>query len=293
MVRVCQFCLKMSVPDKNAGNACCRCIGKCCDGLEKVFERCAKCACECMTGKGCVGRFTKTAYVDVIIRSQHFLNASTYARSIIHSHPPCEAKLYACEMVTSIGVVTIGLVGAVLTHLMLMLPSFEDPTSSSYIEEPLAVDFIAFLLCAQIGYGFMLLFDNTADCLLYCYAWNRRYNPKCIEKYMPESIRGIVDHDNYDPDQEGSRKFYGSAKPEMYLSTWLPSKKKKNEDDMGKAKSKRSDAGSAVNTRVSTGDTQRGGSMYDLQDSVSPYVDAPPDYQNYSYGQYPDPAGGR
>jgi hypothetical protein len=293
ILRVGKFMLKMSVPDGEHGNCCSRCIGKCCDGIGTLFEKCAKC-CNKGSDKSWATRFTKTAYVDVIIRSQHFLNASTYARSIIHSHPPCEHKLYACEIVTSIGVVTIGLVGSFLTHLMLMLPSFEDPTSSSYIEEPLAVDIIAFLLCAQIGYGFMLLFDNTADCLLYCYAWNRRYNPKCIEKYMPESIRAITDHDNYDPDQEGSRKFYGSAKPEMYLSTWLPSKKKKSEDEMGKVKSKQSIAGSAVNTRVSTGDTQRGGSMHsmhDLQDS--PYVDAPPDYQNYSYGQYPDPAGGR
>jgi hypothetical protein len=294
IIRVTQFLWVWSFPDPETGNCCCRCISVIFTPIRTCFEKLLTCACECTGDKGCAKRYNKTAYVDVIIRSQHFPEAATYARKIIQSHKPCDLKLGDCEIVTTIGVVTLGFIGACLTHLMVMLPTFEDPSSSSYIEEPLAVDFVAFLLCASIGYGFMLLFDNTADCLLYCYAWNRRYNPKCLEKYMPETLRPIVDHDAYDPDQEGPRKFYGNAHPDMYLSSWLPSKKKKDEDEL-KMKGKRSDATSAVNTRVSTGDTQRGGSMYDLQGSVSPYTDAPPGYDPYPpySSQYPDQGAGR
>merc|ERR1711933_614767 len=61
------------------------------------------------------------------------------------------------------------------------------------------VSVLAFFLCGHIAYGFMMLFDHTADTLLYCYAWNKKFekdNGGCsVEDYLPESLRDIVDAD--------------------------------------------------------------------------------------------------
>jgi len=230
IVRVANFIFNESVPDENARccvacqccTGCFRCAGRCCDALKECVQGCLPRWC---SAKGCVEKYSKGAWPDVVIRSQHFIPAAGYAQLVIRSHDPCYRKVSACQIVTVIGVVSSGCICASITYWIIMtIGPLNDPTSSHYIQDPLGVSALAFVLCANIMYGFTMLFDHTADTLLYCYAWNRKFNPKSIETFLPEGLAEVVDHDYYGDEEQF--KYYGIAKPEMYLSTWMPKKSK-------------------------------------------------------------------
>jgi len=141
---------------------------------------------------------------------------------IINNHKSCQKYMMSCMIITVVGVVSIGALCAVATYLMILkTAALSDPTSPTFIAEPLAVAAFAFCLCGSIAYGFMMLFDHTADTLLYCYAWNKKFNKETVELFMPESLRDLVGHI---VDKEDGYQFFGNARPEMYLATWLPKK---------------------------------------------------------------------
>jgi len=125
-------------------------------------------------------------------------------------------------IITIVGVVSVGSTCAGLTYVAILLTSsLSDPESETYLVAPAAVCGFAFCLCASIAYGFMMLFDHTADTLLYCYAWNKKFNKATVDQFMPESLRDLVGHII---DKEDGYQYFGNAKPEMYLSTWMPKK---------------------------------------------------------------------
>merc|ERR1719210_2647063 len=103
----------------------------------------------------------------------------------------------------------------------------------------------------------MMLFDHTADTLLYCYAWNKKFakdNGGCdVEDYLPESLRDIVDADL---DEDDGYCFYGQARPEMYLHTWLgTSRRKQMKDERFAGKERQTvmaTAGSVAGSSLST-----------------------------------------
>merc|ERR1719343_951208 len=112
------------------------------------------------------------------------------------------------------------------------MPSLRDPTSSTYVSDPMGVSVLVFFLCGSIAYSFMALFDHAAETLLYCYAWNKKFakdsNGAPVDDYLPESLRDIVDAD-LDGDNE-AYCFYGQANPNMYLHTWMPRRKQLKSD---------------------------------------------------------------
>merc|ERR1712176_1585517 len=137
-----------------------------------------------------------------------------------------------CQVVTVVGVISIASICMIYTYLVIMnMSSLRDPTSSSFVSDPMSVSVLVFFLCGSIAYSFMALFDHAAETLLYCYAWNKKFakdsNGAPVSDYLPESLRGIVDEDS-GGDGEGYC-FYGQANPSMYLSTWLPRRKKKGD----------------------------------------------------------------
>jgi hypothetical protein len=229
-----------SLPDENSG-----CLGGCCRGLSRCTD--------CSKNWTFIYKYSKNAYADVIIRSQHFLPAAERSFSILRKYKPCEDSVWKCGVVNVIGVTSIGTVCSFFTYVMLVtIGWYNDPASDSYIDDPLAVVVLAFLLCSNIAYGFMMLFDHTADMLLYCYAHSRSLvrgdvNKHAVEKFVPELLKRIVDHDNKGQDEKMDFKLYGAARPEMYLSTWLP-RKKKNIGQDGDTAASKSQMGSQLQT---------------------------------------------
>jgi hypothetical protein len=125
----------------------------------------------------------------------------------------------ALRIISVVGVSTIGTLGMIITWGMCTAVSpFNDPKSSNYVQDPLIIAFLAFGLCGSIGYSFTMLFDHTADVILYCYAFNKRFDPSTCEKFVPEELRLVVGID--DRDHHNLRR-YGTALPHMYLSTFM------------------------------------------------------------------------
>jgi len=168
---------------------------------------------------GCVGSPAKIDFSFLITASEH-----TFI--IINNHKACQMYLMSLTVITIIGVLSVGAVCAFATYIIIIRTgSLHNPMSSKFIVSPMAVSVYAFSLCGSIAYGFTLLFDHSADTLLYCYAWNKKYNKDTIEQFMPESLRDLVGHIH---DKEDGYQYFGAARPEMYLATWMPKKGKES-----------------------------------------------------------------
>jgi len=244
VIRMVDWMVKENIPEEPQDDQHENCVVRCVRTTLESLDKCAsKLKCWCNSEDGCSYWYTKDAYCDIIIRSQHFLQASEHSFSTFKTHEGCDKNHGRCRPVAVIGVMTIGAVCAFFTHVMIMTGSwYNDPTSSSFIDDPLAVDVLAFILCGNIAYGFMMLCDHTADTLLYCYAHNRKFNRKSVEKFIPDLLRQVVGDDD---DARRDYKLYGAAPKSMYLSSWLPTKKK-NKPGPGEFDSQAAFMGSAL-----------------------------------------------
>lgn len=263
LIRIFNWVEDESVPNEDAaccpdeegeGNCCTHCLNaicKCVGGLCAKVTSCRKrlCSPECCVvpkpektiregyvNEGCAYRYTKNSYNDVIIRSQHFLHASSRALRLINNNNKTREFLLnneGCQVITAVGVVSVGLICAMVTHLIIMSSSvFTHPDSNQFIAEPFAVDILAFLLCGGIAYDIIALVEHTADTLMYCFAWNKKYasdsNGVPVEEYLPESLRQVcgVDDEEEDDDRE---QLYGVAAPTMYLKTYMGASKQEQQ----------------------------------------------------------------
>mmetsp|Transcript_30124 Transcript_30124/g.86236 ORF Transcript_30124/g.86236 Transcript_30124/m.86236 type:complete len:889 (-) Transcript_30124:147-2813(-) len=273
LIRLFNWIEDESVPDKearccpegqencvaNCTNAICQCVGGLCSKVTEARKRCftpPQCLpspdpkhghrSDGLMNPGCSYRYSKNAYNDVIIRSQHYLQASQRAFRLIHKYQSTREHMLlgnGCQVVTVVGVMSIAIIGTIFTHLSIMSNSaLTNPASPSFIAEPMFIDALAFLLCANIAYGFMMIFDHTADTLLYCYAWNKKFSQDSgghpVEDYLPESMRDLVDLDVEDDDEKGA--LYGKARPEMYLGTFFTSRRAQIKADKDKDKARQS-----------------------------------------------------
>uniref|UniRef100_A0A7S1SBE7 Uncharacterized protein n=1 Tax=Alexandrium catenella TaxID=2925 RepID=A0A7S1SBE7_ALECA len=196
-----------------------------CQCLGKSFGACSD-TCRshltptCCQRKGLAYKYTKNVYSDIIIRSQHFLPGSDRSSIIINNAKSCQKYMMCLTIITVIGVITVGSLSAVMTYIVILrTPSLSHPTSSTFITSPMAVSLFAFWLSGTITYGFTMLFDHTADTLLYCYAWNKKFNKDTVDFFVPESIGNLVAHLIEASD---AYQYFGSARPEMYLASWMP-----------------------------------------------------------------------
>jgi len=180
----------------------------------------------------------KDAYDDVVIRANDFENANEKAHNLLEHNHKIVQHLYRDHSQTTINLIGVtaisGLSTTVVYFLVTKLDIYADPVSNLYIADPFLITILTLILTAHIAFGFMTLWDHTADTLLYCYAWSRRWDRKTVDKYIPESLRYIVGFDDVEHDRY---PYYGKAKTAMYLRTWLPMvgmedpKKKKHKEE--------------------------------------------------------------
>jgi len=106
-----------------------------------------------------------------------------------------------------------------------MTSRYNDPVNnaSTYIQEPVWVIILAFILCGRVAYGFMAVFDVALDAMLYCFAHNRKANKRTVDKFVPTKLGDMVGHVEGDGD-EISYPYYAQARPHMFLSTWMKQK---------------------------------------------------------------------
>jgi len=211
------------------------CIPRCCD-----FSCCCKedPFCAWLTGASDKSFFmpfswadlshcTKDVYNDVIIRATDFFPANVRTRQIFGSVPACANIKGSGQMITVIGVSFIPLIGIAAFAGFMQLDTVQDESSSWYVSDPIMVGYFTMLLCMLVAYSFVMVFDHTADTLLYCYAWHKRNDKGSIDKFIPDKLRYIVGWSDLNNDKY---PYYGKAPNNMYLSTFVDWKAK------GKAK---------------------------------------------------------
>jgi hypothetical protein len=170
----------------------------------------------------------KDGFTDVVIRANDFCEGSEKAHMLLeHTHRVVQ-YMYRDKSQTTLCVLGVSGIATVCASVVFMIVNFAEPykteSSSLYIANPALVVFLAWVLGAYISFGFMSAWDHAADTLLFCYAWNRKFSRGSVEKYIPESVRAIV---GYDDSEDDRYPYYGKAKSNMYLRTWMPVPEKK------------------------------------------------------------------
>jgi len=268
----------------NGTSECCNCcscfdgliqsIGNCLDGIRGDAEDRANAAKKRKKEDPIHQRWTKDAYQDVIIRSQHFLTAMDKSRSYIDHYPPVQQYTGKLTMITIVGVLWIGTASASAAYSVMAFHSrYNNPAKDTYIPDPMGVACLAFFLSGSIAYGFCALIDHMADTLLYCFAFNRKFNKAAIKMFVPDTLMDLVGHDGVDQSGYG---MYGKAKPEMYLSNWIQSTNRKNPRDKVKE-----DANRLAKAYITQTQSQAAGSAQTPTDSPNTGG-----FQQQGYGGY-------
>jgi hypothetical protein len=106
-----------------------------------------------------------------------------------------------------------------------------DPTSSSYIENKTASAVVSMVVAFCVSFAWMSVWNQTADVLLYCVAWNRRQlhegeehgmeEEDMIEpvtKYCPQTIRNILPEHELEPAMEHGLHAHGMGQQGAILA---------------------------------------------------------------------------
>jgi len=204
--------------------------------LGKVLGCVETATCGCFFLKDCCGAkefakekvesneaMIKDGFSDIVIRANDFGAGSEKAHMLLeHSHKVVQ-YMYRDSGQTTLCILGVTGIATVCSWVSFMIlnfaPIYLEESSSLYISNPGLVIFLSWVLGAYIAFGFMSAWDHTADTLLYCYAWNRKFSRTSVEKYIPESVRAIV---GYDDKEDDRYPYYGRAKTNMYLRSWIP-----------------------------------------------------------------------
>ncbi|CAD7962281.1 unnamed protein product [Amoebophrya sp. A120] len=143
----------------------------------------------------CFERFgsflNNTAYMDVALRSSNFCAAAKNAFTMITSEIATIALLNgACAVFQVVGAALISGFGGFLTFLMVTeLDTFTYNESAYYIADPVFISIAAGVICLVIAMAFMVIFDQTADTMLYCFVYEKKSGSS---RYAPESLATLI-----------------------------------------------------------------------------------------------------
>jgi hypothetical protein len=163
----------------------------------KVMECAAKglgCIVECF--QNCMEFIDKNAYIDVAINSNNFCMAAKHAFEFMFQHPGEIVLLNgSCLIFQVIGVLTVmGLTGAGSYGAVTHMSKYTSEDSETYVNTPVLVAIVAAGIGGLIAMVFMIVFDQTADTLLYTYTWSKaKGSSRAAKTYAP---RALLDLDN-------------------------------------------------------------------------------------------------
>eukprot|EP00929_Paragymnodinium_shiwhaense_P112383 TRINITY_DN8063_c0_g1_i1.p1 TRINITY_DN8063_c0_g1~~TRINITY_DN8063_c0_g1_i1.p1 ORF type:complete len:666 (+),score=156.02 TRINITY_DN8063_c0_g1_i1:114-2111(+) len=177
---------------KTGENQALNCLAKCCECCMACFEN-------------CIRFLNKNAYMDVAINSTDFCHAARNAMSLIAGMLPELAILNGATWVVFIaGLGSITALGSFLTweivqRVAVFSDSIEHP--DTYVADPVSCTVCAGVISFIIAFAFMIVFDSTADTIIYCYETERKrraLSPPTIDpnfRYAPETLQGMIKSD--------------------------------------------------------------------------------------------------
>jgi len=185
MIAVCRFIrLILMAIEKSAeaeGNAVLKCIAKilicCITCFEKFFKF-----------------INKNAYIDVCITSNNFCGAAHDVMSFLASQGKAIFVLNgACTIFSFTGIALISGTTAYGTYIVTTSNArYTDEASPHHVESPRFVAAVALIGAGFVANAFMVIFDHTADTLLYTYCWNKSKGHNTVQKYAPDELARLV-----------------------------------------------------------------------------------------------------
>lgn len=140
------------------------------------------------------GGYSKNAYAEMVLSSSSFFQAAHDSLDFLAEAGGVVAFLHgSTALYEMIGVGCTALVCGGLTFLLLTgIPIFQEQSSGWFVSDPWTMTVLASGISCIISFGFMSLFNVTADTLLYVFAWSRKHHSKDIEKYCPHALKQLV-----------------------------------------------------------------------------------------------------
>jgi len=122
------------------------------------------------------GGLSRDAYADVILRATDFQEAAGDVQEFVLRSGGVVAFLHGMTSIyeiISVSFITM-ISGFVAFMCMTNIGAFKDPASKFYIQDPGTMTWLASVISLIIAFNWMSLFNNTADTILYTFAWARK-----------------------------------------------------------------------------------------------------------------------
>lgn len=155
----------------------------------------------CMCCVSCFKRFmefiNKNAYMDVAINSTNFCTAAQNAFSTITGELAAVALLNgACFIFQIAGGLLITGCGSLLTYMIITTQDmFTSNMSNWFVADPVFLSVASGFVCLAVAWVFMIIFDQTADTLLYCFITDKN-NPMLFHgrrvQFAPTTLQVLV-----------------------------------------------------------------------------------------------------
>jgi len=138
----------------------------------------------------------KNAYIDVCISSTGFCEAAQNAFGMIAEEGGKFVALTgACFVFWSAGVLGIAAAtGGAAYAAIITNKQWTLETSPTYVADPFFIAAVAAILGAVVAVSFVVVFDHTADTLLYAYTWNRSHGHNTVQKYAPDMLATLTEY---------------------------------------------------------------------------------------------------
>jgi len=138
----------------------------------------------------------KNAYIDVCITSNNFCGAAHDVMTFLASNGTTIMLLNgACTIFSFAGTFFIAASTGYVTYMVTTSSArYTAEDSPHHVESPRFVALVATIGAAFVGHSFMVIFDHTADTLLYTFCWNKSKGHNTVQNYAPESLRSLVDY---------------------------------------------------------------------------------------------------
>lgn len=203
------ICEYLSGEAKSEGNQVVACIMACVAGCIHCIEK-------------CIAFINKNAYIDCAINSNNFCMAARNAFEFITRESIAISLLNgACYVFVMAGTILISLGTSWSAYeLITKVGRWTDQNSDQYISSPLFVAVLIALMAGFIAHSFMVVFDHTADTLLYTFCWNKDNGHNSVVRYAPPGLQKVVKFQKKEKPKAGPApekpgfwsSFFGSSK---------------------------------------------------------------------------------
>jgi len=191
------------------------------------------------------GKYSKNAFTELVLSgggdadgpcasgTQGFLECSQTAFDFLVKSGGSIAHLHGAMLLYEMfgGLFVTLFCGWLIMVLQDKLDMFSEPTSPSYIENKTASAIVSMVVAFAVSFAWMSLWNQTADVLLYCVAWNRRQFHEGEEhklahsdligevtSYCPQAVRNILPEHELEPEMEHGLHAHGMGQQGAILA---------------------------------------------------------------------------